>query len=335
MSIRRIVIVLVLILGLSVAGCSRMDREQLKMARAALKQGNTKAAINNVQQVLRRSPRNIYAKYLMGKITAQLLEDAQESLEAKNYKEALKKVETVLEIDPKNEDAKAVHTAAKKHLLLAEARTALENDNPMAANIKLNEALQLDPQFQEAKTLHAEASRKAEEKIANLVITAQALIQQEKFEELRELAQDILTIDTQNREAEAFLREAQAQILLREKEKNLAMARKFYDEGIYESALSKAEEVLKVDPDSFEAKQLVEKSMAELAKPELRLTGISKIKGMVIAHIEIPSTRERFAIKEGETFGDFKVSAIDLDLKAVVVTYMKTGSQQSITTTPE
>ncbi len=339
MLLRRVIIVVALILGLSAYGCgSHLDRLQLKQAKQALKAGNTKVAIKNTKDVLRRSPRNIFAIRLMSKIKARLLADAEENLQAKKYKEAADKLEELLELDPQNEKAKAMLADAKKHMQFAKAKEAFDSDNPIAAIRLLKEALRLDPQFQEAKDLLAEANKKAEEKIANLMNIAKTLIEQKKFDELRNLAQDILAIDPQNRDAADLLREAQAQILSIDKEKNLAMAKTFYQEGIYESALSKAEEVLKVDPNSNEAKELIQKSKAELAKPALRLTGISKIKGMLIAHIEVPSTREKFLVKEGETFlgeGDFKVSAIDIDLKTVVVTYLKTGSQQSITTTAE
>jgi tetratricopeptide (TPR) repeat protein len=337
--VRRVIIVVVLILGLSASGCgSRHDRMMLKQAREALKSGNTKVAIKNTKDVLRKSPRNIFAIRLMSKIKSRLFQDAQKDLATKKYKEAVGKLEELLELDPQNEKAKAMLADAKKHLQFAQAQEAFDDNNPIAAIGMLKEALRLDPQFQEAKDLLAEANKKAEEKIANLMITAQTLIEQKKFDELRSLAQDILAIDSQNRDAADLLREAQAQILSIDKEKNLEMAKKFYQEGIYESALLKAEAVLKVDPTSHEAKELIQRSKAELAKPQLRLTGLSKIKGMLIAHIEVPSTREKFVVREGETFfgeGDFKVSAIDIDLKTVVVTYLKTGSQQSITTTFE
>lgn len=337
---RRLIIIALLLFGLSTAGCgSAQERAMLKQARDALKQGNTKVAIQNTKTVLRKSPNNIFARRLMSKIKSTLREESRQSLEEKNYKEAVEKVEALLDLDPQDEGAKAMLAESKKHLELANARDALAKDNPMAAVRSIKEALRLDPQFKEAKELQVEANKKVEEKIANLVITAQQLIQQGDFEKLRDLAQDILAIDPENREAADFLREAQSQILIRNRETNLSMARKFFSEGIYESALSKAEEVLRVDPNSEEAKELVQKSKDELAKPELRLTGLSKIKGMVIAHIEVPATGEKFRVRQGDTFlgdGDFKVSLIDLDLKAIVVTYTKTGSQQTISiTTPE
>lgn len=339
MSSRRIFVLVLLIAGLSVAGCgSRQERYQLKQASDALKGGNTKVAINNTKAVLRNSPRNLYALYLMRKIKSKLYDEAEKSLEAENYKDAVERLDTLLELDPQNEKAKAMQGEAKKHLYYADAQQAMDKGNPMAALKMLNDALRLDPQFDKAKTLQKEANEKVEKRIVNLVTTAQALIEQGEFEKLRDLAQDILAIDPQNQEAAEFLREAQAQILARNKEENLAMARRFYEEGIYESALSKSEEVLKVDPNSKEARDLMQKSKAELSKPDLRLTGISMIKGMKIAHIEVPETREKYHVKVGEPFhgdGDFKVAAIDLDLKAVVVAYTKTGSMQTLTTTPE
>jgi tetratricopeptide (TPR) repeat protein len=274
---------------------------------------------------------------MLGKIKSHLYEEGQKSLETKNYKDTVEKMEALLDLDPQDEDAKALLNEGKKHLEFAKAKEALEANNPMVALRSVQEALRLDPQFQEAKQLEGEVKQQVEEKIDNLVSTAQLLIEQEDFEKLRDLAQDILAIDPQNKEAADFLREALAQILTRNREQNLSMARKFFSEGIYESALSKAEEVLKVDPNSTEAKDLVQRSRDELAKPELRLTGLTKIKGMLIANIEVPVTREKFMVKEGETFlneGDFKVSAIDFDLKAVVITYTKTGSQHTISLAP-
>ncbi len=339
MTFRRIIISLIFILSLSLTGCGDVrDREMLKQARGALKGGDTKVAIRNTKAVLQRSPRNLYARYVMREIKSTLLKDAKENLKAGNYKEAVNKVESLLDLDPEHEEGKTIRTEAKKYVLLADAKTALANDNPIGAVRSLQEATRLDPNFEEAKKLEAEANVQVEIRIANLVTTAEQLIEQENFERLRDLAQDILAIDPQNRQAADLLREAQAQILARNKEENLTKARQFYQEGIYESALLKAEEVLKVDPNSLEGKELMEKSKAELEKPELRLTGLTKIKGMEIAHIEVVPTREKFQVRQGDTFlnnGDFKVSAVDLDLKAVVLTFTKTGSQQTITISSE
>jgi tetratricopeptide (TPR) repeat protein len=205
----------------------------------------------------------------------------------------------------------------------------------MAALRLAKQALDIDPQFKPALDLREEANKQAEEKIAKLMTMAGQLIAQEEFEKLRDLAQDILSIAPQNREVADLLREANAQILARNRVKNLELARKFYREGIYESALTRAEEVLKVEPDNSEAKELLEKSQAELGKPKLRVTGFTKIKGMEIAHIEIVEPREKLLVKKGDTFGDFKVSAVDFEMKVVIVTYTKTGSQQSLTTQVE
>jgi tetratricopeptide (TPR) repeat protein len=331
-------IIIALLLAFTAFGCgSAQDRAMVKQAKDALKQGNVKVAINNTKTILRKSPSNILAKRMMGKIKSYLMKEGQKSLEAKNYKDTVEKMEALLDLDPQDEKAKALLGEAKKHLEFARAQDALKDNNPMVALRSVQEALRLDPQFKEAKDLETEVKKQVQEKIDNLVSTAQQLIEQENFEKLRDLAQDILAIDPQNKEAADFLREALAQILTRNKEENLTMARKFYSEGIYESALAKAEEVLKVDPASSEGKELVQRSRDELAKPELRLTGLTKIKGMTIANIEIPSAREKYMVKEGEAFfneGDFKVSAIDFDLKAVVLTYTKTGSQQTISLTP-
>ncbi len=337
MASRKFIIIL-LLAAFSLAGCgSAQDRQMLQQAKDALKQGKVQVSIKNTKTILGRSPNNFLAKRMAGKIKAYLLKEAEKDMQNKNYKEAVEKMESALDLDPKDENAKKLLTDAKKNLELANAKKALEENNPMVALRSVQEALRLDPEFQEAKSLEAEARQQVQVKIDNLVGTAQQLIEQGNFEKLRDLAQDILAIDPQNKNAADFLREALAQILTRNKAENLEMARKFYNEGIYESAKSKAEEVLKVDPQSSEAKDLVERSMAELSKPELRLTGLTKIRDMVFASIEVPATREKFKVKEGETFlnnGDFKVSAVDLELKAAVITYTKTGSQQTLTLVP-
>ncbi|RJP26343.1 MAG: hypothetical protein C4520_00720 [Candidatus Abyssobacteria bacterium SURF_5] len=331
-------IVIYLLVGFTMLGCgSAQDRAMLKQARDALKQGNSKVAINNTKTILRKSPRNFLALRMMSKIKSHLYKESETQFEAKNYKDAATTLETLLDLDPQEEKAKTLLDEAKKHLELASAQQALQENNPMVALRHAQEALRLDPQFAPAKDVESKAKEQVQVRISNLVVTAQELIDQGNFEKLRDLAQDILAIDPQNKEAADFLREALAQILTRNKEENLTMARKFYSEGIYESALSKAEEVLKVDPASAEAKEIVQRARDELAKPELRLSGLTKIKGMTIASIELPASREKFMVKEGEVFlneGDFKVSAIDFDLKAVVITYMKTGSQQTISLAP-
>jgi tetratricopeptide (TPR) repeat protein len=331
-------ILIIFVVGFIFAGCgSRQDRAMMTQAKDALKQGNYKVSINNTKTVLRKSPNNILARRMKSKVKKYLMQEGKKNLEEKNYKDSIEKMEALLDLDPQDEKAKSLLNEAKKHVEYTNGKKALDENNPMVALRCAQEALRLDPNFQEAKELEGVAQKEVQVKIANLVSTAQELIQQENFEKLRDLAQDILAIDPQNKEAADFLREALAQILTRNKEENLIMARKFYSEGIYESALAKAEEVLKVDPSSSEAKELVQRSRDELTKPELRLTGLTKIKGFVIANIEVPSTHDKYMVKEGESFlneGDFKVSAIDFDLKAVVITYMKTGSQQTISLSP-
>jgi len=334
---RAAVILTIMIFAVSAMGCGNKSvRMKLKEAGNALEAGKTKDAIRITKFIMTTNPRNFLAKRLMGKIEAQLIVEIEEALGAKQYNVAVKKADMLLkDIDPKNEEVKAMRGEAKKHLFVESGRKSLESDNPVAALRLAKQALGIDPKFQKAIDLQNEANQEVEGKIASLVETAEELIAQKQFEKLRDLAQEILTIAPQNREVADLLREANVQILSRNREKNLELAKKFYSEGIYESAQTRAEEVLKVDPNHTEAKELLERAKAEIAKPELRLTGFTRIKGMEIAHIEMVKTREKFLVKEGEIFGDFKVSAVDLDLKVVIVTYLKTGSQQSLTTRVE
>ena len=328
-----IVIILLLLFSVSAAGCgNKMVRTKLKQGNQALKKGNMKAAIKSAKLVLQSSPRNIFGKRLMNKIKAKILEDIEADVAKKSYKAAIRNAEMLLkDVDSQNRQAKALLGEAKKHMLVSQARRAIDKNNPVQGHRLATQALKIDSEFEQAKKLQAEANQRVEEKIESLMSSAQQMIEKKQFEKLRDLAQDILIIAPQNREVVDLLKEAQSQILARNMEKNLNMANRFYAEGIYESALKKAEEVLKVDLQNDEAKELVEKSKAEISKPKLRLTGFTKIKGMEIAHIEVIETQERFLVKEGERFSGFKVSAVDFDLKAVVLTFIKTGSQQSLT----
>ena len=316
--------------------CNKMDRLQLDQAKSKFKAGQLKAAAGDVNQVLGRSPRNIFAKRLLKKIEEQLMQQIREDLDAGRYTQALKKTTVLLnDVHSEREEAKALQAEARKYLTVEAARKSLEADSPGKALTLAEDALKLDPQFKEAKEVKEQASQRLQEKIANLMNIAQKLIAEKKYKELQKQANDILAQDPQNKEATKLLHEATAQLLIQDKELNLKMAREFYKQGIFESAKARAEKVLKVDPSSIEAKKIVQNANAEIRKPTLRLTGFTKIKGKEYAHLEIPKTRERFMVTEGERFAQFKVSAIDLDLKAVVVTYIRTGSQQTLTTREE
>jgi len=336
--VRRVVLILaIFVFALSAVGCgSKGTRRTLKQAKESLEQGKVQDAISKTKFVLSVSPRNIMAKRFMGKIENKLSKEIREALDARKYQVAVQKADLLLKgVNPKNEEVIAWRAEAKKHMFVESGQKSLEADNPMAALRLAKQALDIDPQFKPAVDLREEADKQVEAKIAKLMTMAEQLIAQKEFEKLRDLAQDILSIVPQNREVADLLRDANARILARNKVKNLELAKKFYSEGIYESALTRAEEVLKVEPDNAEAKELLEKSQAELGKPELRVTGFTKIKGMEIAHIEIVEPREKFMVTEGDTFGDFKVSAVDFGMKVVIVTYIKTGSQQSLTTKVE
>jgi len=329
------VFLLVCAIGVSAIGCgNKASRMKLKQAEMALEKGNVQAAIRNTKMVLSTSPRNILAKRMLKKIEAKLIEDTRDALAAKKYKEAVASADLVLnKIDAKNEEIKAMRDKAKKYLHLNLARKTLADDNPLGAIKYVKEALKLDPNFKEAKELEAEAQRQVKDKIANLMTVAKELIANEQYEALRDMAQDILEIAPQNREVADLLRDALDMINQRDKERNLEGARLRYEEGMYESAKAKAELVLKADPNNEEAKKIVEHSRQEMAKPGLRLGAFYKIKGMVIAHIQVlrkGDPDESYRVKEGDVFDDFEVTVIDYDLKAVVVKYTRTGSLQTL-----
>jgi hypothetical protein len=320
---------------LSAMGCGMLgDKENVDRAEVVWKSGNAAKAIDQTKMLLNMAPRNFHAKRLLKKIKAQLIVDMEESMASKNYKDVIKNADIILgKLDKENGQAKQLRIEAEKYLNVEKAKESLAADNPVAALRFVKAALKIDPELQEAKELQGKANGLVEGKIAGLLDMAQGLIDQKQFEKLRDLSQDILTIAPQNREVADLLREANAQILARDKQKNLTLAQKFLDDGVFDSARSRAEEVLKVDPGNKEARYMLESAKAELTKPTLYLTGFMKIKGMVIAHIEIerPEGVERIKVVEGDVFDGFKVSAVDIDLKAVVVTFVRTKRQQTLT----
>ena len=327
-----IVTIALIVLTMSATGCDMFSgKSVIDQAQDTLDQGNTALAIKQGKSWLNMNPRNIWAKRFLKKIEAQLIEEGRSAMQAEQYGAAATKADLVLnKLNPKSPEALAIQANAKKHLRLQSAKKNLAADNPVGALRFIKEALKFDPNFQEAKDLQVKANQQVEEKIANLMGAAQGLYDRGEYKKLRKLAQDILTIAPQNREIAAWLRKAQAAILEGDKAKNLELARKFFDEGIYESAKKKAEKVLKVDPNNADAKKIVEDANAEITRPGLKLVAFTKIKSKEYATIKMG--KERFTVVEGEVFAEiFKVSAIDYDLKAVVVTYIKTSSQQTLT----
>jgi tetratricopeptide (TPR) repeat protein len=317
---------------MSLTGCSLFGGgDQIKQANNALKKGNPTQAIKVTKGLLVLYPRNIRAKRMLTKIEGHLMQEAEDALQAEDYKLALSKVSIVLDkLNPENAAAQTVQRDAKKNIQLAAAQMFMAAENPVGALKTLNAALNLDPNFKEALDLKAEVEEVVEERISAFLSSAEEMMDQGKYVEVETMAQDILAIAPQNREVAELLHKAKAEILAKDKEKNLELARKFFEQGLYESAKEKAELVLQVDAESEEAKELVENCKAELLKPDLRLTGFLTIKGTVYASIMIGEGSETHRVQEGEVFGDFKISAIDRDLGAVVVTYNKTGSQQTL-----
>lgn len=329
-SLKVAAIIVLLAFGMSVTGCGIVGhKDQIDQADDALKKGNVNGAIKTTRNLLRLYPRNLWANRMMKKIEAHVLKEAQEAFEAEDYKLASSKADLVLKVNPENEQAKSIEKNAEKHMALQEARQFMEAGNPVNAMKSLNRALTVDPQFKEALDMKAEVDKIVEEQINSFLGSAEEMMEQGKFQAVETMAQGILAIAPQNREIADLLHRAKAAMLQQDKEQNLIRMRKFYEEGLYESAIEYSEKVLKVDENNEEAKKMVENCKAELQKPEVRLTGFLKIKGKVYASMLIGG-KDKFKVQEGEEFGDFKLSAIDLDLDAVVVTYLKTGSQQTI-----
>jgi tetratricopeptide (TPR) repeat protein len=316
---------------MSSTGCGVIGhKEQVDQAEDALEKGNVPAAIKITKQILGLYPNNFWAKRTMKKIEAHVLTEARDAMEAKNYKLAADKARIALNINAKNEEALAIQKDAKKNLALASAQMFMAGENPVNALKALNNALKLDPAFEEAKQMKAKIDKLVEDRINNFLGSADEMMEQGKYKEIETMAQGFLAIDPQNQQISDLLLKAKDAILKQDKEDNLNKAREAYAEGLYESAQRYAEKVLKIDEGNKEALEFVENCGAELLKPALRLTGFYELKGSVYASIMVAGIKEPFRVREGDEFGDFKVSAIDRDLGAVVVKYTITESLQTI-----
>lgn len=318
------------------SGCGdARDRAVLKQADQILKGGQPKAAAEQVKGVLQRSPRNLLARYKLRKIKALLLKKADDNVRGQNYVPALEMLQVLLELEPDDSKALALQALAKKKLLVAEAREAQTNHELGSAIEKAQEALQVDPNFAEVTELLNTLMEQRDDEVARLLARAPGLLQADDPKTVVEEMQQVLKMDEANVRAQEYMREAQVGVLAKLKRENMKAARAYYAEQRYEAAIEKAEEILAVDPSSYEAKSLRDRSQAESTRPALRLTGISVIRQIPTAAMEIRSLGERKILREGGEIGPYRIVSIDIPGKIVEVEFLPTGSVLNYTTNRE
>ncbi len=317
------------------AGCGdSRDRAVLKQADQILKGGNPKAAANQVKGVLQRSPRNVLALRMLRKVKGHLLKKADAEMRAQNYKGALDMLQVLLELEPDHKKGVALQAEAKKHRAVADARAAQGKGELGTAIEQITAALLLDPNFAEATELQETLMEQRDDEVKRLLALAPTIIQAEPATVVRNM-QQVVKMDNGNERAQEYLREAQVMVLAEEKRANLEAARAFYQEQRYEAAVEKAEAILAVDPSSYEAKSILERAKAESTRPELRLTGISVIRGLPTVAVEIRALGQRKILREGDEIGPYRVSEIDVSTKVVQVEFIPTGSLLNYTTARE
>ena len=317
-------------------GCgSARDKAMLKQASSALKGGDPKGAARLTKQVLQKSPRNLMALRMLRKVKGSLLKKADGDIRAKNYDAALEKLQVLLELEPDHERATAMQIVARKHRHVGRARDAQTKREIGTALVEVRKALLADANFEEAEELLQTLMEQRDDEVTRLVGRAQELLQTEEYSTVIQDMQQVLKMDDANARAQEFLHEAQVAVLAKERRANMEAARAFYGEGRYEAAIEKADAILAVDPTNFEAKQIKERSQAESTRPELILTGISLIRNIPTAAVEIPSLGERKIVREGSEIGPYRATEIRMAERTVLFEFIPTGSIIPYTTLRE
>ena len=335
-ALRPVLLLILASIVLAGPGCGdARDRAVLKQAQQALDGGNPKGAAAQTKQVLQKSPRNLLAQRMLRKVKGHLLKRADADVRAKNFDTAIENLQVLLELEPDHKKAQALQIVAKKNKHVTDARAAQAKQELGTAIESIRKALEADPNFADATDLLETLMEQRDDEVARLLDRAPNLLQSEEPATVIQEMQQVLKMDDSNAQAQEYLREAQVSLLAKDKRENMEAARAFYREGRYEAAIEKANKILAVDPSSFEAKQILERSEAEMTRPELVLTGISRIRGLATAAVEIPTLGEQKILREGQEIGPYRVNHIDLPNKTVLMEFIPTGSLMPYTTVRE
>jgi len=228
-------------------------------------------------------------------ITAKLAEGQQLYADSK-LEDAKAKYEEVLAIDSKNETAKtqldkinadiaALQSEEQKeeafNKLKEEGFVLADNKEYEKAQNKLKEALNLksdaeiESKIDEIVALQKEESQ--QEEIASLILDGEALFNANKFDEAKNKYQEVLAIDSENKEAKTGLEKSNKAIEelaaqnseLEQFNKLKADGLAFADDKKYEEAKTKLNKALEIQEDSEITAALEAIRQAELAEQEM------------------------------------------------------------------
>ena len=202
------------------------------------------------------------AEEAAAKARAEKLEQARKYIDEGKYPQAITLLNTLLKADPNDAEAKklldeakakqqaaAEEAAAKaREDKLAQARKYIDEGKYPQAVTLLNTLLKADPNDAEAQALLDEA--KAKQQAAAEEAAALKARQAEEAAEAKAKAQQ-----------EAA--EARAKAAQDARDKNIAQAKKYIDEGKYPQAVTLLNTVLRSNPDDAEAKSLLEDAKAK------------------------------------------------------------------------
>ena len=254
--------------------------EKLEQARKYIDEGKYPQAITLLNTLLKADPNDAEAKKLLDEAKAKQQAAAEEAaakaredklaqarkyIDEGKYPQAITLLNTLLKADPDDADAKklldeakakqqkaAEEAAAKaREDKLAQARKYIDEGKYPQAVTLLNTLLKADPNDAEAKKLLDEA--KSKQQAAAEEAAALKARQAEEAAEAKAKAQQ--------EAAEARTKAAQDA-----RDKNIAQAKKYIDEGKYPQAITLLNTVLRSNPDDAEAKSLLEDAKARQQK---------------------------------------------------------------------
>ena len=251
--------------------------EKLEQARKYIDEGKYPQAITLLNTLLKADPNDAEAKKLLDEAKAKQQAAAEEAaakaredklaqarkyIDEGKYPQAVTLLNTLLKADPDDAEAqslldeakagqqKAAEEAAAKARedKLAQARKYIDEGKYPQAVTLLNTLLKADPNDAEAKKLLDEA--KSKQQAAAEEAAALKARQAEEAAEAKAKAQQ-----------EAA--EARAKAAQDARDKNIAQAKKYIDEGKYPQAVTLLNTVLRSNPDDAEAKSLLEDAKAK------------------------------------------------------------------------
>ena len=254
--------------------------KNIAQAKKYIDEGKYAQAITLLNTVLRSNPDDAEAKSLLedakakqqkaaeeaaAKARAEKLEQARKYIDEGKYPQAITLLNTLLKADPDDAEAQALLDEAKakqqkaaeeaaakaREDKLAQARKYIDEGKYAQAVTLLNTLLKADPDDAEAQALLDEA--KAKQQAAAEEAAALKARQAEEAAEAKAKAQQ-----------EAA--EARAKAAQDARDKNIAQAKKYIDEGKYAQAITLLNTVLRSNPDDAEAKSLLEDAKAKQQK---------------------------------------------------------------------